>query len=78
MLETSELKSRIEARKHDLLSKFNDLKADTAHEASKARDAIKAKLDELETSLKEGWDNISDAARTKLHAWLEPKDEQSK
>lgn len=74
MLEkTDELKDRIEARKHELMSKFADLKADTRHEAGKARDAIKAKLDDLEVSLKEGWNNLSEAARTKLNQWLEPE-----
>jgi len=67
-----ELKDRIEARRHELISKFNDLKADTRREAGEARDKLKAKLDELETSLKNGWDNLSDAIRTKLAQWLEP------
>ena len=69
-----ELKDRIEARKHELISKFNELKADTRHEAGEARDKLKVKLDELETSLKNGWDNLSDAVRTKLNQWLDNDD----
>lgn len=69
-----ELKDRIEARKHELISKFNDLKADTRHEAGATRDKLKAKLDELETNLKNGWDNISDAVRSKLSTWLDHDD----
>ena len=66
-----ELKDRIEARKHELLSKFNDLMADGRKEAGETRDKLKAKLDELEASLKNGWDNVSDAVRTKLNQWLD-------
>ncbi|MBX3160998.1 MAG: hypothetical protein KF773_33875 [Deltaproteobacteria bacterium] len=66
-----QLKDRIEARRHELLSKYNDLKADTRRDASSARDAMKKKLDELEDYLKEGWDKISDATRNKLDKWLE-------
>lgn len=69
---TDELKDRVEARKHDLLAKFNDLKADTRHEASAARTKLKSKLDELETHLKDGWDKVSDAVKGKLDQWLEP------
>lgn len=66
-----ELKDRIEARKHELLSKYNELKADGRAEAAKNRDKIKAKLDELESDLKDGWDKLSDKARAKLNSWLD-------
>jgi hypothetical protein len=66
-----ELKDRIEARRHELLSKYNDLKADTRHGAGSARDAMKEKLDELEDYLKDGWDRVSDATRNKLNKWLD-------
>jgi hypothetical protein len=65
------LKDRIEARKHELLSKYNDLKADTKQESVSARDKMKKKLDELEDYLREGWDKVSDATRSKLDKWLE-------
>jgi hypothetical protein len=72
MLDKSdELKDRVEARKHELLSKFNELKADTRAEAAKNRDKIKAKLDEIESDLKEGWDRMSDKVRAKLNSWLD-------
>jgi hypothetical protein len=71
---SDELKDRIEARKHELMSKYNELKADTRKEAGAARDSIKARLAEVEDALKDGWDNVSDAVKTKLSGWLEKKD----
>jgi len=69
-----ELRDRVEARKHELLAKYNELKADTRHEAAEARARMKARLDELELQLKSGWTKISDDVRTKLNQWLERHD----
>jgi len=75
MIEKSdELRDRIEARKHELLAKYNDLKADSRHEASETRTKLKARLDELELHLKSGWAKVNDEVRTKLNHWLERKD----
>lgn len=75
MLDKSdELRDRIEARKHELLSKYNELKADSRAEASETRTRLKARLDELESHLKLGWAKVSDEVRTKLNHWLERKD----
>lgn len=75
MLDKSdELRDRIEARKHELLSKYNDLKADSRQEASETRTRLKARLDELEAHLKLGWAKVNDEVRTKLSRWLEHKD----
>ena len=67
---TEELKNRVEAKKHKLLAKYNELKADTRQEAGEARNRVKARLDQLEESVKTGWDNMSDAAKTKLNQLL--------
>jgi hypothetical protein len=71
---TDELKDRIEARKHELMQKLNDLKADSRKEASEGRDRIKARLSELEDALKEGWNNVSESVAGKLNHWLEKRD----
>ena len=71
MNKSDELKDRVEARKHELLSRYNELKADTRHEAMEMRTKLKAKLDELEVSVKQGWDKIDDTMRAKLNKWLE-------
>lgn len=68
---TDELKERVEARKHDLMARYHELKADTAHEAIETRTKLKKKLDELESNLKTGWENLDDAIRAKLNSWLE-------
>lgn len=75
MIEKSdELRDRVEARKHELLSKYNDLKADSRHEAAEARTRIKARLDELEAHLKAGWAKVNADVRTKLNQWLDRKE----
>ena len=74
MTTLAELKDRIEARKHDLLAKLNELKADTRHEASATRDKLKVKLDELEVHLKEGWEKMSEAVKGQLGKWLDHDD----
>ena len=75
MLDKSdELRDRIEARKHELLAKYNELKADSRKEASETRTRLKARLDELEAHLKLGWAKVNDEVRTKLDRWLERKD----
>ena len=75
MLDKSdELKDRVEARKHELLAKYNDLKADSRKEVGETRTKLKARLDELEAHLKLGWAKVSDDVRVKLNRWLEHKD----
>lgn len=74
MDKSDELRDRVEARKHELLAKYNELKADSRKEALEARTRLKAKLDELEAHLKLGWAKVNDEVRTKLSQWLERKD----
>jgi hypothetical protein len=76
MDKSDELRDRVEARKHELLAKFNELKADSRKEAAEARTRLKAKLDELESHLKHGWAKINDEVRTKLHQWLDRHDKE--
>lgn len=69
-----ELRDRVEARKHELLAKYNELKADSRREASEARTRLKTRLDELELRLKDGWTKVSDDVRAKLNSWLDRHD----
>ncbi|HVK76502.1 MAG TPA: hypothetical protein VM734_24420 [Kofleriaceae bacterium] len=66
-----ELKDRIAIRKHELLAKLSELKADGRHGAAEARDKIKHTLAEIEETVKDGWDNLSDAARDKLNKLID-------
>ena len=69
-----ELKDRLQAKKHELLSKYNELKADTRKEAGEARTKLKHQLDELEETVKGGWESLTEAAKAKLAAMLDRKD----
>lgn len=76
MLDKSdELRDRVEARKHELLARYNELKADSRKEAAEKRKHLKARLDELEGHLKVGWAKINDEVRTRLNRWLERDDD---
>jgi len=68
---TEELKDRIEARRHDLMAKMAELKADSRKGAAAAGKKIQHQLDELEETLKDGWDNVTDAVRDTLNRWLD-------
>jgi len=68
---SEELRDRVEARRHELLSKYNDLKADTRKEAAEMRDSLRARLDEISDDIKDGYEDLSDAVKTKLNKWLD-------
>ena len=70
MGEWEELRNRVEAKKHRLLARINELKADGRSESTERLDNLQAKLDELAKNVKNGWDNISDAVAEKLNEWL--------
>lgn len=65
-----ELKHRIEAKKMELQSKLETMKADTHAEAVKHKSDIRTKLNELEMHVKNGWENLTESAATKLNDWL--------
>jgi hypothetical protein len=69
-----ELRGRVEARKHEWLTRYHQLKADTRHEAAEARARVRARLDELEHQLKSGWAKVNDDVRARLSTWLERRD----
>jgi hypothetical protein len=76
MLDKSdELQDRIEARKHALLAKLSELKADARHEAADLRTRVEHRLEELELHLKAGWASVNAEARTRLNHWLERNDD---
>jgi hypothetical protein len=71
LTQSDQLKDRINARKHELLAKVAEMKADAREDAAASRDAMQAKLADLEDSLKDGWENMSEAVKTKLNKWLD-------
>jgi hypothetical protein len=68
--QTNELKNRIEAKKHELLARYNELAADARAESVEQRTSIKRKLDELEQHVKDGWEKLTENVSAKLNDWL--------
>lgn len=66
-----ELKDRVDARRHELAAKIARLKADTRAEAREQSTKLQHELAEAELHLKEGWDRMTDAARTQLSRWVD-------
>lgn len=66
-----ELRGRVEAKQHQLLSRYSELKADVRQESSDVRKRLKSRLDELEDTLKTGWTDMSDATKARLNQWLD-------
>lgn len=68
------LEQRIAKAKASLLARLAELKVDGLQETALKKDAIKARLAQLEHHVKhvalDGWVNVSAAIRAKLEAWL--------
>jgi len=75
MSSTADLKNRVETRKQELINTLRELKNSTADDAAATRDAIKKRLSELGQVLKEGvvkgWEDVGDAAKTRIERWLQ-------
>ena len=78
-----ELKTRIEAKRHELQARLNELKANAQQVASDAKADAKEELSNLETKLKdlsellrEGWDNVTDRIGDQLRSWLKTAEEK--
>jgi hypothetical protein len=70
MSNMQELKSRIEAKKKQLEADLAKAKSDAQGKGNEAVAAIESKLHELNSSLKSGWDNLSEDVAAKLNKWL--------
>lgn len=68
--ERDELKTRVAAKQRELEARYLELKADAQEQTRDERDRVKRKLDELQETVKEGWDNLSDRVAAKLNDWL--------
>lgn len=65
-----ELKNRVQAKQRELEARYLELKADAQERTREERARVKRKLDELQESVKDGWDNLSDRVAAKLNDWL--------
>tara|TARA_R110002096_G_scaffold436100_2_gene667763 strand:- start:15776 stop:16009 length:234 start_codon:yes stop_codon:yes gene_type:complete len=71
MSEINELRLRIHAEKKALEARLAKLRADGTATANTAAETIETELRELEGTLRDGWDKLTDAAAHKLNDWLE-------
>lgn len=65
------LKDKVQAKQKALEARLAELKADTHEAATQERQKIDQHLSELQTSIKDGWDNLSERASAKLNTWLD-------
>ncbi len=65
------LKERVEARMQLLQAKLAELNAKGNVEATDAKVSVQRKLDEIKENIKDGWDNLNDAAKERVNRWLD-------
>ena len=70
MSQTDELKKRVEAKKLSLQAKIKELQADAQATSREEVRSLQAKLDDLNESVKDGWDSVTEAVSGKLNKWL--------
>lgn len=70
MSSAEELKSRIEAKRKKLEADLAQAKADAMGQGNEAVASIERKLEELNGTLRSGWDNLTENAAKKLNDWL--------
>jgi hypothetical protein len=70
MSQKDELKNRVEAKKLRLQAKIKELQADASSTSRNEANKLQAKLDGLSESVKDGWDDLTDAISGKLNEWL--------
>jgi hypothetical protein len=70
-LRTEELKNRVAAKQKQLQARLAELKADGAKTVADERDRIQAKLAELDQTMRDGWESVTDTAAKKISEWLD-------
>ena len=70
MSQKDELKDRIIAKRKRLEAQLSELKADARSTSREQAQKLQSQLDELNESLKGGWDNLTEAVARKLNTWL--------
>jgi hypothetical protein len=70
MSQKEELKNRVEAKKLRLQAKIKELQADASSTSRDEVNKLQTKLDGLSESVKDGWDDLTDAISGKLNEWL--------
>jgi len=71
-----ELRQRVEAKRKRLEAKLSEAKADASESSRKSQAWAQKKLDALNESLRDGWDNLSEGAVEKLNEWLKDDEKE--
>ena len=70
MSQVDELKDRVEAKKLSLQAKIKELQADARSTSREEAQNLQSRLDALADSVKDGWDDMTEAVAGKLNDWL--------
>jgi hypothetical protein len=65
-----ELKSRVLEKKMMLEAKLEEAKADAKQVARVGAEQIEARLRDLERTVKDGWENVTEEVAARLNEWL--------
>jgi predicted nucleic acid-binding Zn-ribbon protein len=68
--ESRELKDRVEAKKKQIKADIAKAKADARGEKNDTIEKLQKKLQGIESAVKDGFDDMSEAASKKLNEWL--------
>lgn len=60
----------MEARKKELEAKLAEARADAAGEQRERAESLREKIDEIESSIRGGWDNLTDQGADRLNELL--------
>lgn len=71
MSEQRELRLRVEAEKKELEARLARLKVEGTAAANDAAESIEKELKELQTYVRDGWDNLTETAAAKLNKWID-------
>lgn len=65
-----ELKHRVESKRKEFEAELERLKADSSADARDAQSSLEDKLGQIQDTLKDGWDNLTEDAAGKLNDLL--------
>jgi len=68
--EATELKERIEAKRKRIEARVHELKADGDAAAREKAESLESQLDDITETVRDGYENLSDQAMSKLNDWL--------
>jgi len=70
LTEKDKLRDNVAARRKELQAHLARLGANTRTAAADEKDRIEAKLRELDTALRDGWEHLTESTAAQLNRWL--------